>query len=144
MVNGYQIPANANPSVYVTGLWSFQVGQSTNWTQVAETGNVPNVADEVGFTANSFYDQSSQRIIHFNNAGVYALNVGPQIGLVKAVRPSFSYLATGTNYQLQVSGDLHTWTNQGSVFTATNTSMIYPQYFDVPNWNQLFFRLQKQ
>ena len=27
-------------------------------------------------------------------------------------------------------------------FTATNTSMIYPQYWDVDNWGQLFFRLQ--
>ncbi len=142
MVNGYQIPANANPSVYVTGLWTFNVGQSTNWTQVVATGDVPNVADEVGFTANSFYDQNNQRIIHFNNAGVYALNLGPQIGLLKAVKPSFSYLAVGTNYQLQVSGDLNTWTNQGSAFTATNSSMVYPQYFDVANWNQLFFRLQ--
>jgi len=27
-------------------------------------------------------------------------------------------------------------------FTPTNTVMDFPQYFDVPNWNQLFFRLQ--
>jgi len=25
---------------------------------------------------------------------------------------------------------------------VTNTSMIYPQYWDVEDWNQLFFRLQ--
>jgi hypothetical protein len=53
-------------------------------------------------------------------------------------------LSVGTNYQLQVSGDLNTWTNQGSVFTATNASMIYPQYWDVANWNQIFFRLEQQ
>ncbi len=62
--------------------------------------------------------------------------------LIKAVKPSFSYLALGANYQLQVSGDPNSWTNQGSVFTATNTSMIYPQYWDVDNWDELFFRLQ--
>jgi hypothetical protein len=72
----------------------------------------------------------------------YILEIGPRVDLIKAVKPSFSYLALGTNYQLQVSGDLNAWTNQGSPFTATNSSMVYPQYFDVDNWNSLFFRLQ--
>lgn len=67
-----------------------------------------------------------------------------QIGLIKAVKPSFSGLSVGTNYQLQVSSNLNTWTNQGAVFTATNASMVYPQYWDVANWNQLFFRLEQQ
>jgi hypothetical protein len=149
IVNGSQIPASGNPSVNVTGLWTFNVGQSTNWTQVVATGDVPDVADEAGrtdggagITVNSFFDPFNDRIIHFNNKGVYALNIGPVVSLIKAVKPSFSYLAPGTNYQLQVSGDLNNWTNQGSPFTATNTSMVYPQYWDVDNWSQLFFRLQ--
>ncbi len=66
---------------------------------------------------------------------------GLQIGLVKAVMPSFSDLLIGTNYQLQISGDLLNWTNQGAPFTATNAAMLYPQYWDVDNWNSLFFRL---
>lgn len=66
----------------------------------------------------------------------------PYLNLMKAVKPAFSNLALGTNYQLQVSADINNWTNQGSAFTATNTSMVYPQYWDVDNWNQLFFRLQ--
>ena len=70
------------------------------------------------------------------------VNIGPKVNLVKAIKPSFTGLAVGTNYQLQVSADLNTWTNQGSPFTATNPSMIYPQYWDVDNWNQLYFRLQ--
>ena len=65
-----------------------------------------------------------------------------QVGLVKAVKPSFVNLSPGFPYQLQVSGDLTTWTNSGSAFTATNTSMIYSQYWDVDNWGKLFFRLQ--
>ena len=73
---------------------------------------------------------------------LYAYESGPVVPLIKAVKPSFCYLSLGTNYQLQVSGDLSNWTNQGSAFTATNTSMVYPQYWDVDNWNQLFFRLQ--
>jgi hypothetical protein len=66
----------------------------------------------------------------------------PSVALIKAVKPSFSNLTIGTNYQLQVSTDLVNWTNYGSAFTATNSSMASTQYFDVPNWNQLFFRLQ--
>jgi hypothetical protein len=71
----------------------------------------------------------------------YEAPPGPTVGLIKAVRPSFSQLAVGTSYQLQVSTDMLNWTNQGSPFAATNSTMVYPQYFDVPNWNQLFFRL---
>ena len=67
---------------------------------------------------------------------------GPLLGLLKAVKPSFSNLWIGTNYQLQVSGDLNTWTNHGSPFTATNAFMVYPQYWDVDNWGSLFFRLK--
>ena len=74
---------------------------------------------------------------------IYAFESGgPHIDLVKAVKPSFSNLYLGTNYQLQISTDLVNWTNSGSAFTATNSSMVSTQYFDVPNWNQLFFRLQ--
>jgi hypothetical protein len=51
-------------------------------------------------------------------------------------------MALGTNYHLQVSSDLSNWTNQGAPFTATNTSLVYPQYWDVDNWNSLYFRLQ--
>jgi hypothetical protein len=73
---------------------------------------------------------------------LYAVESGPRVDLIKAVKPSFANLSLGTNYQLQMSSDLSTWTNTGSVFTATNTSMIYPQYWDVYNWGKLFFRLQ--
>lgn len=73
---------------------------------------------------------------------LYVNEFGPMIGLIKSVKPSFSNLSVGTNYQLQVSADLSTWTNQGSAFTATNNNMVYPQYFDVDNWDKLFFRLQ--
>jgi N-acetylneuraminic acid mutarotase len=64
-----------------------------------------------------------------------------RVNLVKAVKPSFSNLSVGTNYQMQISKDLTTWTNYGSPFTATNASMVCPDYFDVENWEQLYFRL---
>jgi hypothetical protein len=82
--------------------------------------------------------------VQITNAGPFVLTSfgGPWITLLRAVKPSLSGLSLGTNYQLQVSGDLRTWTNQGSPFTATNTSMVYPQYWDVDNWAMLFFRVQ--
>lgn len=147
MINGLAITNGPYPQV--TGLWTFNVEQGTNWTQVVATGDVPSGADEYirqdsggGIISTSFYDSWNNRIIHFNNRGVYALSFGPTIGLIKAVKPSLSGLWLGTNYQLQVSSDLNDWTNQGSAFIATNTSMVYPQYWDVDNWSQLFFRLQ--
>jgi hypothetical protein len=73
---------------------------------------------------------------------LYVIESGFQVTLIKAVRPAFSGLVLGTGYQVQVSGDLATWTNSGSPFTATNSAMMYPQYFDVDNWDRLFFRLQ--
>ena len=75
-------------------------------------------------------------------AQLYVVESVPRVDLVKAVKPVFFYLTVGTNYQLQISGDFNTWTNQGAVFTATNSNMIYPQYWDVDNWNSLYFRLQ--
>ena len=75
-------------------------------------------------------------------AQLYAIESGLRVDLIKAVEPSLSNLTLTTNYQLQVSSDMSNWTNQGSPFTATNTSMVYPQYWDVDNWTSLFFRLQ--
>lgn len=71
-----------------------------------------------------------------------AANTSPSTALVKAVRPSFTNLILGRSYQLQVSSDMSTWTNQGTPFTATNFNMVYPQYWDVDNWDRVCFRLQ--
>lgn len=68
--------------------------------------------------------------------------IGLEVGLEKSVRPMFSDLIPGTNYQLQGSIDLSTWINLGAPFPATNPVMTYPQYFQVDNWNQFFFRVQ--
>jgi len=73
---------------------------------------------------------------------LYAYESQPIVSFKKAVKPSFSNLYLGTNYQLQVSTDLNTWTNNGAPFTPTNTIMDYHQYFDVDDWGQLFFRLK--
>lgn len=75
---------------------------------------------------------------------LYAYDTAPQLSLVglenPAVIPVLYNLGLGTNYQLQISEDLKTWTNEGSVFVATNNSMLFPRYFNSPS--QLFFRLK--
>jgi len=112
----------AQPAVTAPGL--------LNWIPFDET------------TGTTFHDIVSGVTGTYYNVDLVPGPLVAQISLIKAVKPSFSNLSLGTNYQLQVSSDLNTWTNQGSAFAATNTSMIYPQYWDVDNWNSLFFRLQ--
>jgi hypothetical protein len=73
---------------------------------------------------------------------LYEYESGPTIDLIKSVKPSFRNLRLTTSYQLEVSGDMTSWTNHGSPFTATNTSMVYPEYFDVVNWGDLFSQLK--
>jgi hypothetical protein len=100
-----------------------------------------------GFWFNGIIDDTRiySRALPINEVQqLYAIESGPRVDLIKAVKPSFSNLTLTTNYQLQVSGDLKTWTNYGAAFTATNTSMVLSGcgYFDVDNWGQLFFRVQ--
>lgn len=99
----------------------------------------PNLATNLSFTTACTTDHGTW----IDDLSFQVQFENPSTALVKAVKPSFSNLFVGTNYQLQVSSSLNAWTNQGSVFTATNASMVYPQYWDVDNWGQLFFRLQE-
>jgi hypothetical protein len=83
--------------------------------------------------------------IGYTNAPIILIDSPPfavQTELIKSVRPLLSGLMLNSNYQLQVSVDMKFWTNNGPPFIATNTSMIYPEYFDVNNFYQLFFRAQ--
>src|ERR1035438_2371446 len=66
----------------------------------------------------------------------------PILNLRKAVYVDSSNLKIGANYQLQFSTDLNTWTNSGTAFTATNSIWRTTNYWDVANWNSLYFRLQ--
>ncbi len=121
----YTFPANWDTSFMGEGIGGNVAGQAETFDGVIDDMRIYNRA------------LSSNEV-----AQLYAIESGPRVVLLKAVKPSFSYLWVGTNYQMQISGDLNTWTNYGAAFTATNTSMVYPQYFDVDNWNSLFFRLQ--
>ena len=75
---------------------------------------------------------------------LYAYESKPIVALNKAVKPSFSNLTPTINYQMQVSEDGSTWYDQGMPFTATDTEMLFPSYYDVDEWSQFLFRLQVQ
>ena len=77
-------------------------------------------------------------------AQLYAIESGQSLTLIKAVTLQDASLNVGSNYQVQVSSDLINWTNQGSVFTAASSYWRSTNYWDVENWNQLFFRLLPQ
>jgi len=71
---------------------------------------------------------------------LYSTESSPTLNVRKAVYLDSSNLLVGTNYQVQVSSDLINWTNFGAEFTATNSYWRTTNYWDVDNWNELFFR----
>jgi hypothetical protein len=73
---------------------------------------------------------------------LYDLESGPRVIFVKAFTVDFSGLMVGSNYQLQASADLNTWTNFGAAFTATSIDYTNTGYQRIDDWNKLFFRLQ--
>ena len=115
---------------------------------------VSNCLAAYGFSGNDIFSINGRKVgmddVRFYNralsssevAQLHTIESAPRVDLVRAVKPSFSYMTAGTSYQLQISPDLNTWTNHGLSFTATNSTMTYPQYWDVDNWGKLFFRLQ--
>jgi hypothetical protein len=137
---------NPNPPILSETNFNFIVGQSYNFV-ITDTGS--NVSLAINGTnlisANTTFGTGNKvglqsREFSYTSSSIDFLQIIqlPIIGLIKSVKPSFSNLALGTNYQLQVSGDLSTWTNSGVIFTATNSSMVSTQYFDVNNWNHYF------
>jgi multidrug transporter EmrE-like cation transporter len=75
---------------------------------------------------------------------LYQIEGAPKVNLINltnVVTVGFVNLIVGTDYQLQVSTNLNSWTNFGAAFTATNSFMIYTNNWNVSDWNQLFFRL---
>jgi hypothetical protein len=73
---------------------------------------------------------------------LYVYESGPRVNFVKAFTVDYSNLTLGSNYQAQASTDLSTWTNYGSVFTATSVNYTNTSYQRIDDWGKLFFRLQ--
>jgi hypothetical protein len=67
------------------------------------------------------------------------------VQFVKMYSLDFDGLAIGTNYQLQVSTNLLSWTNWGTPFTATTESYTNAVPIQrVDDWGKIFFRLNAQ
>ena len=149
----------AHFNLYINGSLQGQLASvsALNWGNFWSLGANPAIGRNAGYprTWNGVIDEVciyNRALSPTEIASIYAAGSAGKCKLpaltlikavtIKAVTPSFSNLFLKRIYQLQVSSDMSNWTNQGSPFTATNTSMIYPQYWDVDNWNQLFFRLQ--
>lgn len=130
---------------YLNGTKIFQTNVSYNlfpapysalgrtWWQSGTSARMSCTYDNVRIYSRVLADQEIQEL--FNS------EPGPRVALIRAVKPSLLYLTVGTNYQLQLSSDLQNWTNHSSPFVATNTTMIYPQYWDADT-GSLFFRLK--
>jgi hypothetical protein len=73
---------------------------------------------------------------------LYEDDLGPHAIFVKAFTVDAAGMAVGSNYQLQASTDLVSWTNFGVPFTATSSSYTNSNYQRIDNWGKLFFRLQ--
>lgn len=73
---------------------------------------------------------------------LYELESGPRLQFIKSFTVDFRNLTLGTNYQLQASGDLVTWTNWGSPFTVTNIHYTNTIHHRIDAWDKLHFRLQ--
>lgn len=97
------------------------------------SGSCDGTIDDVRIYNRTLSDSEVQQL--------YQVESTPSVNLVKAVTVSFGNLSIGTNYQLQVTTDLNSWTNFGTPITATNSFMTYSNYWNVSDWNQLFFRL---
>jgi hypothetical protein len=156
-------PPDVIPGEHINGfLGPVALGQSVwQFQSPAVTGSV--VADHLstpdGAIAPLVTQSSYQRTFYLDLADgpsgissfgmdlafeLYALGAipNPSVSLIKAVKPALSNLMVGVNYQLQLSGDMVTWTNHGAPFMATSNTMVYPQYWDVDRWYKLFFRAQ--
>jgi hypothetical protein len=138
--------------------WYDPTGNGVAWTLLDTMsmaafwpGVVASNTFAVAIGSDTYYGPIEEGDIWADNFRITNSAIGsplPQVSLMQvssanAVQPTFANLILSTNYQLQITTNLSgTFTNFGSAFTATNNTMIYPQYFNVTNWNQLFFRLQ--
>ena len=77
-------------------------------------------------------------------AQLYAIESIPVVNFVKAFTLDYQNLRLGSNYQLQATSDMKTWTNWGAPFMATSTTFTNSDYHRIDDWSKLFFRLQQQ
>jgi hypothetical protein len=137
-------------SVTSIGNWAFFY--CTRLASVYFRGNAPsffvslvfcNVAS--GFTIYYPATVSGWSTPTWNDYTAKSYALPPVLSLARGagvVTPSFTDLTPGTNYQLQFSADLQSWSNAGAAFTATDTNQSSAQSFDPATNGALFFRLK--
>lgn len=128
----YGVPDDLDPSVNTSiGCW---MGDGFSYVQPRLLGAI----DDVRVYNRAFSDEEVQQLYQIETNSTAG---NPGISLGKAVFVKFSNLNIGYSYQLQTSTNLTDWTDGGPPFTATTTNMT-SRYWNVDDWNQLFFRLQ--
>ena len=136
---------NPAPISYGTALSSNQLNATANvpgkFAYNPTNGAVLNVGTNTlsaSFTPTDTFNYSNV------TASVSLVVIAPQpaISIQKAVYITSTNLLAGLNYQVRASSDSINWTNQGSAFTATTNYWRFTNYWDVSDWNRLFFRLQ--
>jgi hypothetical protein len=166
---GYDVtcPASSNNMTHVVGV--YLRGQNISLYTNGVLANVVSIPDGTLwllptyplYSAIGIYDYAPSPYFNFRGviddvriynralssnevAQLFALESvsSPIVNIQKAVYLTVNNLHSGSNYQVQASSDLINWTNQGSVFTATSSNWQSTNYWNVSNWNQLFFRLQ--
>lgn len=133
------------------GITEFFVnGVQTAETQTGVTPRTPTALTIGSANGTRFFNGSINDVRIYNLAlssnevqQLYQYEAG-SLNIQKAVYLNTYNLFIGSNYQFQASSDLTNWINQGPVFTATNTYWQSTNYYQVADWNQLFFRLLPQ
>jgi hypothetical protein len=128
-LNGNQTPNTSSSTPYPPS--AFTIGSATGARFFNEA------IDDVRIYNRALSDAEVQQLYQIESPAV----VPPHVDIKKAVYLTFTNLTVGSPYQLQVSSDLNNWTNFGSLFQATTNSLTYTNYWNIDNWNQLFFRL---
>jgi hypothetical protein len=128
-VDGIETP-NSDPSSPLTPS-TFTIGSATG------TRFFNGAIDDVRIYNHALSDAEVQELYQIESPGGGA----PRLDIKKAVYLTFTSLNVGYYYQLQVSTNLTDWTDFGSPFFSATNTMTLTNYWNVDDWNQLFFRL---
>ncbi len=145
-------PSNQNPTFLALTNFNISVGQPYNF-KIIDTGTRISLAINgttllTGQSTFSTGNKIAFRSREFSNTSssldYVSITATPTVEIQKAVYLTSNNLIIGSNYVLQISADMQNWTNFGSPFTATTNYWRSTNYWDVADWNSLFFRFQAQ
>ena len=141
MINGQ----NTLSGAFETGIWTFTIGQDTNFTQATISGEIPKASDDPGGLSFPYYDSASKRVIYFNTNGVYALSLASssQNFLTNGLVAYYPFNgnandASGNGNNASVQGAYQYLTN-GTLHLVGDGSLFYSGggYVSLPNFDNL-------